>query len=164
MVPKTGPRATTRAVHKGIFCEQVLHGMVICGRRASAAWSRFRDQNLVLKMGPEICPRARENGYWRFKFPALGACDFVRLRGHLSPALCRPTPDPNPSCTRSRAARGAAKQWGAALAWLARRARRHAPRDHEQCRFSALPPCSCPAQRSYFEDRFRCPLIVKLFS
>ena len=164
MVPKTGPRATTRAVPKGFFCEQVIHGMVICGRRASAAWSRFRDQNLVLKMGPEIASRARENGHRGFNFRALGACDFVRLRGHLSPALCRPTPDPNPSCTRSRATRGAAKQWGAALAWLARRARRHAPRDHEQCRFSALSPCSCPAQRSYFEDRFRCPFIVKLFS
>ncbi len=97
MVPKTGPRATTRAVQKGVICEQVIHGIVICGRRASAAWSRFRDQNLVLKMGPEIASRARENGHRGFNFRALGACDFVRLRGRSSPALCRPTPDPEPA-------------------------------------------------------------------
>ena len=60
MVQKTGPRATIRGVHKVLFDEGVIHGMVICGRRTSAAWSRFRDQNLVLKMGPTIGTRAHE--------------------------------------------------------------------------------------------------------
>ena len=50
------------------------------------------------------------------------------------PPFADPCPPLNPSCTRARATRGAAKQWGAALAWRARRARGHAPRDREQCR------------------------------
>jgi hypothetical protein len=77
------------------------------------------------------------------------------------PPFADPCPPLNPSCTRARATRGAAKQWGAALAWRARRARGHAPRDREQCRFSALPPCSCPTPRSCFGDRFGCPFIVE---
>jgi hypothetical protein len=86
VVQKTGPRTTIRAVQKVLFSEDVIHGMLICGRRTLAAWSRFRDQNLVLKMGPETGPRERENGNRGFQFRALGVCDSARLRGHSSPA------------------------------------------------------------------------------
>ena len=58
--------------------------MLICGRRTSSAWSRFRDQNLVLKMGPEIGTRAREKTatmvsiFWRWGLAILRVCGAIR--------------------------------------------------------------------------------------
>jgi hypothetical protein len=102
------------------------------------------------------------SNFWRWGLAILCVC------GAIGRPPFAPFADPHPTPTRLalEAAQPAAPQsnGGAALAWLARRARGHAPRDDEQCRFSTLPPCSCPAQRSYFEDRFSCPFIVKLCS
>ncbi len=144
MVPKTGPRATTRAVPKGFFCEQVIHGIVICGRRASAAWSVFGTRIWSSKWDRKLLHgRAKTAtvvsifGHWGLAI--LCVCGAVPR-----PPFADPCPPLSPPCTRTRATRGAAKQWGAALAWRARRARGHAPRDREQCRFSALPPVLVP--------------------
>ena len=124
----------------------------------------FRTRIWSSKWDRELLHGRAKNGYRCFNFWALGPYGFVRLRGRSSPALCRPTPDPEPALRskprnpRRRKAMGG----GVGLASAAgARARGHAPSDGEQCRFSALPPCPCPAPRSCFGDRFGCPFMVE---
>ena len=114
MVQKTGPWATFRGVHKLLFSEEVIHGIAICGHRASAAWSRFQDQNLVLKMGPEIGTRAREKtatvasnfGRWGLRFCAPAEPFVARpLPTHVRPST-RPVSRTQPRNPRRRTAMG----------------------------------------------------------